>query len=293
MKKRWYGIITVAIALLVLAVNVVPTLAQSQGELLIDPEPVPPAMLAIKAPRVAPVGAEVTMTVFQRGTQSPIEDAGIWALTRNEAWMLKAEMTRIRERGDFAIQEQDYESLVSVHGTLLGRTDGNGQLRHTFDEEGGYLLVAVKTGFIPGFAPIAVRTIPDALGIKAPRVAPVGAEMTMTVFQRGTQSPIEDAGVWALTWDEAQMLKAEMTRIRERGDFAIQEQDYESLVSVHGTLLGRTDGNGQLRHTFDEEGGYLLVAVKTGFIPGFAPIGIRAIPSVPPFEAPDWQEPAR
>jgi len=283
MKKKWYGIIAAVMALLVLASTTVPVLAQSEEEVMVDSESTltVPKALGIWAPRVAPVGKEVTMTVFQRGTQDPIEGAGIWALTRDEAEALRAGVTQMREEsGIAAAQDQDYESLVSIHGTFLGKTDENGQLKHTFTETGGYLLVAVKKGYIPGFAPIRIRTIPETLAIKAPRVAPVGEEVTMTVFQRLTQDPVEGAAIWALTRDEAEALKAEVTQMREEDSIAAGELDYESLVSVHGFRLGFTDEDGQLKHTFDEAGWYLLVVVKKGYIPGFKPIRIGEIPHV-------------
>ena len=97
----------------------------------------------------------------------------------------------------------------------------------------------------------------------------------MTVFQRGTQDQVNEAGVWALIRDEAEALKQEVTSIRE-ASANTAEVDYESLVSVHGFFLGTTHGNGELKYTFTEEGGYLLVAVKKGYIPGFTFISIRA-----------------
>ena len=287
MKRKWAVIIVTLMALLMLVSTAGPTLAQSEQDGTASSQPRYKVGLAIVAPRWAPVGQEVSMRVFERLNQNPIEGAGIWALTRDEAEALKQEMTSIRETSDSANQEPDYESLANVHGTLLGRTDGNGRLRYAFTEEGDYVLVAVKRGYFPGFAPIAIRALPDALAIEAPRWSPVGQEVTMTVFQRGTQDPINDAGVWALTRDEAEALKQEVTSIREASDNTT-EVDYESLVSVHGFFLGTTHGNGELKYAFTEEGGYLLVAVKEGYIPGYAPIAIKTMPDALAIEAPRW-----
>ena len=93
MKKRWYGIIASVMALLVLASTAVPALAQSEEEVTVDSKQTLTALkvLAIKAPRVAPVGKEVTMTIFQRLSQDPVEGAAIWALTRDEAEALREE----------------------------------------------------------------------------------------------------------------------------------------------------------------------------------------------------------
>ena len=158
MKKKWMSVMmAVPMAFLLLTTTAVPTVAQSEDELTVDPSPVRRAALAIRAPKAARVGEEVTMAVYQRGTQEPIGNAGVWALTRDQATILKDEMAQIRAEGEAATQDIDYESLVSVRGTLLGRTDENGQLTHTFDEAGGYLLVAVKRGYFPGFATIGIR----------------------------------------------------------------------------------------------------------------------------------------
>ena len=287
MKRKWAGVIVIVMAVLMLVSTAVPAMAQSEQDVTTSSQPRYKVGLAIVAPRWAPVGQEVSMRVFERLNQNPVEGAGVWALTRNEAEALKQEMTSISETSDSANQEPDYESLVNVHGTLLGRTDGNGRLRYAFTEEGDYVLVTAKRGYFPGFAHIAIKALPDALAIEAPRWSPVGQEVTMTVFKRGTQDPINDAGVWALTRDEAEALKQEVTSIREASDNTA-EVDYESLVSVHGFFLGTTHGNGELKYTFTEEGGYLLVAVKKGYIPGYAPIAIKNVPEALAIEAPMW-----
>ncbi|MFC1948766.1 hypothetical protein ACFLW0_01130 [Chloroflexota bacterium] len=237
-----------------------------------------PRALAIRAPQSAKVGEEVTMTVYQRGTEQPVGEAGIWAITRDNAEALKQDMAILREDTSTAAEDKDYESLVSIHGTFLGWTDDNGNLSHTFEEEGGYLLVAVKRGYIPGHAAIRIGETIKALGIRAPYKALVGEEVTMTVFQRGTAEAVEGAGVWAISPDKFEIMRQEMAALRENADVAAAETDYESLANIYGTLLGRTDENGNLSHTFEEEGGYLLVAVKRGYIPGFAPIRIITRP---------------
>jgi len=153
MKKRWPTIMAMLLALLVLVATAVPVLAKNGDVEVAGPQPALRAALAILAPRIAPVGEEVTMTVFQRSTQDPVKDAGVWALTREEAEELKAEIARLREEGE----KPDYESLVSARGIFLGATHGNGQLKHTFTEGGWYLLVAVKEGYIPGRTGIAIK----------------------------------------------------------------------------------------------------------------------------------------
>ena len=41
------------------------------------------------------------------------------------------------------------------------------------------------------------------------------------------------------------------------------------------------DSNGEVSHRFREAGRYVLVAIKSGFIPGFAKIAIKPLHPVP------------
>jgi len=50
----------------------------------------------------------------------------------------------------------DLESIVSGYGIFLGMTNGAGKVMHSFEDTGGYLLVAVKANYIPGFARIFI-----------------------------------------------------------------------------------------------------------------------------------------
>jgi hypothetical protein len=185
--------------------------------------------------------------------------------------------SRVDLGGRRIIKKHDYEALVDIRGTFLGRTGEDGKLWHTFTEASHYVLVAVKKWYLPGFTSINVRGILRALAIEAPRRAPVGEEVTMTVLQRGTEEPVEGAGIWALTRDNAEVLREEMKELKEDTSIAAEDKDYEALVDIRGTFLGRTDEDGELSHTFTEAGGYLLAAVKRGYFPGFAPIGIGSI----------------
>ena len=152
MKKRRASIIAMLLALLVLVSTAVPALAQNEEEQTVVPKSIPDA-LAILAPIRAPVGEEVSMTVFERSTQDPVKDAGVWALTQENAEVLKEEIAKLKEEG----KEPDHEALVSGLGIPLGTTKGNGRLEYTFTEGGRYLLVAIKEGYIPGRTGIAIR----------------------------------------------------------------------------------------------------------------------------------------
>jgi len=107
MKKRWVSIIVMLLALLVLVSTAVPALAQNEEEPRVGPKSIPDA-LAILAPRWAPVGEEVSTTVFQRSTQDPVKDAGVWALTQENAEGLKGEIAKVKEEGNVSAQELDW-----------------------------------------------------------------------------------------------------------------------------------------------------------------------------------------
>jgi hypothetical protein len=240
-----------------------------------------PRALGIEAPKQAKPAEEITISAFQRVSEEPVEGAGIWALTRDKVEALREELQVLREDISVTDEEKDYEAVVNVHGFFLGHTNGDGELNYAFEEAGGYLLVAVKRGYHPGFAPIGIRSIPNALALRVPWMAPESSDVTMTVVDRINQEAVEGAGIWALTRDRMEVLREEMTSLRADTSVAAEEKDYESLVSVHGTFLGRTSEDGELNHNFDQAGAYLLVTAKRGYIPGFAPIFVRGDPERP------------
>ena len=274
MKKK-YALVAALTALVALVSAAIPALAQNEAQ-AVDAEQASGPVLGIKSPGIAPVGEEVTMTVFDRQTTEAVEGAGVWVVSREKAGELEAEIASLSEDGSAEASDSDYGSQLDVHGELVDWTDGSGLVTHTFDEPGLYLLVAVKDGYFPGFALVRATRSVKALGIRAPRVAIVGTDVTVTVFDRQTKGPVEGAGVWLMSRENAEGLRAEIAALREEGNTAAAEQDYVDLVSAHGEFLDFTDQNGQVTHTFGEEGVYLLVAVKDGYFPGFAPINIKA-----------------
>jgi len=230
--------------------------------------------LGIRAPKTTPPGEPVTITVFDRQTQDPVPGAKVWALTQAHAETLKPQLAERRD-GDADAEETDYEAMLSVYRPPIGETDENGQVTHTFEVEGIYLLVAVKQGHLPGFASIHARKPLNILRIRAPRVAQIGSPVVITVIDRQTQDPVPGARVWLISRDNTGELTSEVARLREAGE-PVAEQDYDALVSLFGEPIGETGENGQITHTFEAEGLYLLVAVKQGHLPGFHFISVRS-----------------
>ncbi len=96
------------------------------------------------------------MTVSQKGTGNPVSEAGIWYVTRGDVPTIKERLEEVKEAHKGHLWEVDWESILNEYATQLGRTDGNGQLSHTFETAGGYLLITAKTGYIPHYAGIAI-----------------------------------------------------------------------------------------------------------------------------------------
>ena len=284
MRKRTVIIATLA-TLLVLVISPMSVLAQNDEDATVSSQPPVREALAIVAPWVTPVGQEISMRVFLRANQEPFSDAGVWALTQENTEALKVEMAALKEDAGLAAEEPDREALMNSYGTFLGRTGTDGRLYHTFEETGSYVLVAFTAGYAPGFTRIRVKSMLDALVIEAPRKAEVDEKVTITVFQRGTLDPVNDAGVWALTREQAESLKAEMESMRETGDHEAVQAALEEAVNIRGIFLGTTNGSGKVMYVFTEPSGYLLVAFKQGYFPGFAPIGIRAPDTVDALES--------
>ncbi len=272
--KKWSVVTTVIMAALLLVLSPASALAQTDEGTASGPRPFGKGALAIVAPGMAGVNQEISMTVFLRSNQEPFPGSGVWVFTQDEAEALREGIKALRENTDVAPEDKDYEAVADVHGRFLGRTDENGRLYHSFGEGGTYVLAAFHKGYFPGFSGIHIREFPRALAIEAPKRAAVGEEVIMTVSQRGTADLIEGAGVWAITQDNVEVFRGEMTLLNENTDVAAEDKDYAAVISTYGIFLGQTDANGQLSHAFAEEGGYALVTVLAGYHPGFTGIHI-------------------
>ncbi|MBI2849885.1 MAG: hypothetical protein HYX80_02440, partial [Chloroflexi bacterium] len=236
--------------------------------------------LGIKAPKRAPVGEEVTIGVFARLTQEAVEGAGVWAVSRDRVEALQQEAQKLKDDPGTAAEEKDYEAIVKAHGQFLGRTDKDGQLTHTFRDAGIYVLVAVKKGYFPGYAPLAVVVKQKALSIKVtPPQTHVGKEVTIKVSDRESNDPVEGAGVWAIARDKAADLR---DALKGNSGNATDERDYEAAIASRGTFLGRTDADGKLSATFTTPGAYVLVTVKKGYLPGYTTLAVRDMPKPKP-----------
>ncbi len=272
MKRKWQIIIALFLSLVTLITVAVPVLAQ-------DGEPVEAecsfrGALAIIALWSVPAGKEFTARVFLRADQEPFPGAGVWLVSGDAFETLKETLGRIKQDPNQTATDTDYEGLMDTHGMYLGRTGEDGRLICTIERAGRYVLVAARNGYLPGFTRIGIRDIINALGIRAPKRTPVGQPVSIGVFERITHNPVEGAGVWAVSRDNVEALQQEAQSLKEDTNLTAEEKDYGAIVGVYGEFLGRTGPDGTLEHTFDETGGYLLVAVLGGYFPGFAPLAV-------------------
>ncbi|HEY77491.1 MAG TPA: hypothetical protein G4O09_00060 [Dehalococcoidia bacterium] len=284
--KKWSIIMAVVMALLLVAAIPLSALAQDSDDVTANPASRLRDGLAIVAPLVAPVDTRISMTVFRCSDQEPVEGAGVWLVSREKIETLRQEVAALRDNDALDAESDAYERLLDVHGTFLGRTDEKGKLWHSFDSAGRFVLVAVKRGYLPDSRPIAVGMLPRVLAIRAPWRAEVGKDITVAVYRRGTENPVGEAGVWAFTREDVESLKAAVSGIRESGDQVAIDAAVTEACDVHGIFLGTTDDNGKLSYAFENAGGYLLLARKPGFFPGWRPIVIVEPPTADILERP-------
>ena len=278
MKKKWQIMVALVLSLVTLITVGLPALAEDEEPAATDSLNLSRGALAIIAPWTVPVGKEFTVRAFLRENQEPFPGAGVWAINQDTDQALKEELSQLRQDYGPTDEEKDYESILNVHGIFLGRTGGDGRLACTFEQAGKYILVAARNGYLPGCTHITARLTVKALGIQAPKRTPVGEEITIAVFARITQDAVQGAGIWAVTRDNVEVLKQEAQALKDDTSLSDEEKDYEALVDGYGFFLGITDTHGKLEYTFEEAGGYLLVAVKMGYFPGFAPLVVYDMP---------------
>ena len=112
--------------------------------------------MALRVQQVAEIGDIVPVHVSDRNTGEPVMGAGVWALTREQAEAFRQEFAATRQQTQNAA-EIDMESMIGIRGSFLGRTDERGYLETSFGVPGGYVLVSVKPGYIPGFGFIFIK----------------------------------------------------------------------------------------------------------------------------------------
>jgi hypothetical protein len=241
-------------ALVTTAVLMMPSagVALAQSESVAEVAPIK-ATLTIKSPESARAGELVRITVMERHTGRPISRAGVWSIP-------------VEKVTDDARDSEAYASLARRRGHFLGWTNQRGTVFHRFGEAGGFILVAAKDGFIPGFSKMTITPV-KALAIRAPEMVRVGQPVTMQVMEQHVHLPVPRAAVFAINTSQ---LPSE----------AEDTEAYAELAKRRGYFIGLTDGRGIVSHRFREAGRYGLVAIKEGFQSGFAKISVAPLPEL-------------
>ena len=235
--------------------------------------------LAIKAPAKAEVHQPVTITVFERNNEVPVPGADLWAVrlpvTDADSTSTTSEIDvqsltdRITEASD-----EDATDLLRKYAIYLGQTGDDGELDYAFQQTGRYLLIAVKSGYIPGFKQITI--VPQkALAIKAPRQAEVGHPVTIKVYEKNSGGAVSEADLWAI-----KLSPTGSDRDGDSQDIDVRALMDEIIEDVDGDIagllsryeyyyLGQTNNAGELDYAFQDTGRYLLIAIKSDYVPGF------------------------
>lgn len=282
--KKWTVIAGVVLAVATVAIVPMTVLAAPKEK---APDTAAVALkgaLAIEAPRRAAVGEKITIRVTERATGDAVKDAGVWAVTKEVALAIKEKVAPLKGSGDRAAVEAAVESELDLHAIKIGTTNGGGKIvNYAFEKAGGYLLLAWKPGYFPGFRPIRItRPIPKPMTIQAPFRARVGQEVTIKVTERGIGKPVAGAGVWAVPEDAVQGLKDKLAALKQNADAPSAEAAAETELNASGFMIGVTDDAGKVEYAFAKAGGYLLVAWKPGYLPAFRPILIVPAPTATP-----------
>ena len=211
-----------------------------------------PALL-IKAPGSAQTGDPVIITVYEIKSNVPVSGAGVWALVSNNMPVTTS-------------NRDDITSYVAKYGIFFGKTDNQGQVTGKFEKPGIYVLVAVKDGYLPGFAKISIYDF-KALVIRAPAVVKVLEPFSLRVVEKTVltvEIPVPKASVWAVDLTTASVLDG--------------NTDLAAVTQKHGIHLGYTDEKGYLQPepVLKRAGTYWLVALKDGYAPAITRIIVKA-----------------
>jgi hypothetical protein len=269
--KNWKIIASALLAVLVLIITPLAAMAQGQTAPAAGEKPALNGALALVAPRIVRPGEDISITVLLRKDQTPVEEASIWAVTKDKEQSLKTAIKKALGKKGTISDWQSLEQLLEDKGNLMGQTNSNGKLSFKIDEMNNYILVAVKQGYAPDFSRLFVR---EVLAITAPESALVNEEVELSVYIRGSEEPVSEAGVWAIKVEKAGGIKGKLAELRQIYKENFQESNWEEVLDEKAITLGDTDENGQVTHAFSEAGRYVLVTVKKGYVPGFSVIAI-------------------
>ncbi len=232
--------------------------------------------IGIKVPEKAEAGKPVTIVTYERNTSGPVPQAGVYALRIGE-YTSTAPLESILKSEAASLAELEKQAAdVKAKGIFLGYTNENAHLVYTFEKTGHYLLVAVKTGYMPGFARTTIVPAGQkALLMKVPGEAIVGGSVPIYVRERTSGDAVAQAKLFALRLEEIDEISGAIFKVDPSAADTTAKEKFTAAVTARGAYIGSTDNNGLLMHTFNALGQYVLVAIKDGYLPDFARIQIK------------------
>lgn len=302
MKRVFNGVLLLLTITAAVFIPAMPVTADQNEELGPQSKIIP--ALIIKAPAMAKVDQEVTITVFSKHRGKSVEGASVYALNTGELAVTDSKTS-------YSTLLSGYAETALSKGILIGSTGSDGIVAGKLPGTGRFMLVAIKTGYLPGFSRITVTLASlTALDIRIPSALSAKKEITFSVTERYSSKRVEGAAVYALPVGENVTImpliinpsidnKAAKSKpginagpqfIRKLLEWAGDNTtvikplplhdtitaNYASEIQAGGFLLGTSDINGRITYTFKEEGKYILVAVKDQCIPGFARIRVHS-----------------
>jgi len=245
--------------------------------------------LMIKVDNPVVEGQPVTITVFSRHSHETIAGAPVYAIKTGN---------RIGPAGtdNYTTLIGEVEALTESDGILLGTSGSDGKLSATISEAGRYLLVATKDGYIPGFARLQVKQINEngqklRLILQAPTSTPAGQQVTIKVTGGSSGQAVDNVTVSAIKTGgilkpvvkpspiPAENSTATQMVISQQAPIMIDTEQEDALAGRLGKreiVLGNSNSAGEVVYTFTDPGTYMLLARKSGYLPGARRINIQS-----------------
>lgn len=227
--------------------------------------------LKIEAPARVPVNEPVDMKVVNKSDGAAVAGADVWAISlpfASEVAGMGGPLGELKEAVEAlrAAETEELDAVLSSYGFYVGCSGDDGSLEYAFGEVGRYVLVATKDRYVPGIKAITV-VADKALAIRGPRTAEVDETVTFTSVTRGTGTVVPGVALYALAWPLDLAPSGGATN--SEGPSWLEE-----FATDCGEYLGETDGDGELDCSFAEEGLFVIVGVKEGYMPGVTIIWI-------------------
>ncbi|MBN1375299.1 MAG: hypothetical protein JXA01_04005 [Dehalococcoidia bacterium] len=189
MKRVFYSLLTLIMAAAIILPAATPVMADSDKTQESELKPAPALM--IQAPKVTDVSRPVTITISSKHDRGLIAGASVYALNTDDL-VITADKT------NYTTLLSDFAETAESKGLFIGTTGNDGTVTGQISESARFMLVAIKEGYLPGFARITVTlAAKTALNIKSPGAANVDTEVTFTVTERYSSTKVEGAAVYA------------------------------------------------------------------------------------------------